>query len=88
MTDTCLNIITRLTVELHKDDISKEKLGTGVLYTNQKLSGVVYVLTAKHCLSKLGEKGRVSTRLKPKPEIWHKSYGHFLRISTHAGPKC
>lgn len=34
MTDTCLNIITQLTVELHKDDISKEKLGTGVLYTN------------------------------------------------------
>lgn len=32
MTDTCLNIITQLTVELHKDDISKEKLGTGVLY--------------------------------------------------------
>ena len=53
MTDTCLNIITQLTVELHKDDISKEKLGTGVLYTNRKLSGVVYVLTAKHCLSKL-----------------------------------
>ena len=63
MTDTCLNIITQLTVELHKDDISKEKLGTGVLYTNRKLSGVVYVLTAKHCLSKLGEKGRVSLRI-------------------------
>ena len=29
-----------------------------------------------------------STRLKPKPEIWHRSYGHFLRMSTHAGPKC
>lgn len=27
MTDTCLNIITQLTVELHKDDISKEKVG-------------------------------------------------------------
>jgi hypothetical protein len=52
MRDTCLNIITQLTVELHKDDISKEKLGTGVLYTNRKLSGVVYVLTAKHCLLK------------------------------------
>ena len=63
MTDTCLNIITQLTVELHKDDISKEKLGTGVLYTNRKLSGVVYVLTAKHCLLKLGEKGRVSLRI-------------------------
>ena len=56
MRDTCLNIITQLTVELHKDDISKEKLGTGVLYTNRKLSGVVYVLTAKHCLLKLGKK--------------------------------
>lgn len=63
MTDTCLNIITQLTVELHKDDTSKEKLGTGVLYTNKKLSGMVYVLTAKHCLSKLGEKGRVSLRI-------------------------
>ena len=36
MTDTCLNIITQLTVELHKDDTSKEKLGTGVLYTNTR----------------------------------------------------
>ena len=63
MTDTCLNIITQLTVELHKDDTSKEKLGTGVLYTNRKLSGVIYVLTAKHCLVKLGEKGRVSLRI-------------------------
>lgn len=27
MTDTCLDIITQLTVELHKDDTSKEKLG-------------------------------------------------------------
>lgn len=63
MTDTCLNLITQLTVELHKDDPSKEKLGTGVLYTDRKLSGVAYVLTAKHCLSKLGEKGRVSLRI-------------------------
>ena len=37
MTEACLNIITQLTVELHKDDTSKEKLGTGVLYTNRKL---------------------------------------------------
>ena len=63
MTDTCLDIITQLTVELHKDDTSKEKLGTGVLYINRKLSGVVYVLTAKHCLLGLGEKGRVSLRI-------------------------
>ena len=63
MTEACLNIITQLTVELHKDDTSKEKLGTGVLYTNRKLSGMVYVLTAKHCLSKLGEKSRVSLRI-------------------------
>ncbi len=60
MTDTCLDIITQLTVELHKDATSKEELGTGVLYTNRKLSGVVYVLTAKHCLWGLGKKGRVS----------------------------
>ena len=63
MTDTCLDIITQLTVELHKDATSKEKLGTGVLYTNRKLSGVVYVLTAKHCLWGLGKKGRVSLRI-------------------------
>lgn len=63
MTDTCLDIITQLTVELHKDVTSKEKLGTGVLYTNRKLSGVVYVLTAKHCLWGLGKKGRVSLRI-------------------------
>lgn len=63
MTDTCLNIITQLTVELHKDDTSKEKLGTGVLYTNRKLPEVVYVLTAKHCLLGFGKKGRVSLRI-------------------------
>lgn len=63
MTDTCLDIITQLTVELHKDDTSKEKLGTGVLYINREFSGVVYVLTAKHCLLGLGEKGRVSLRI-------------------------
>ena len=63
MTNTCLNIITLLTVELHKDDTSKEKLGTGVLYTNRKLSGMVYLLTAKHCLSRLAAKEKVSLRI-------------------------
>lgn len=63
MTANCLDIISRITVELHKDDDSKEKLGTGVLYTNRKLSGTVYVLTAKHCLSGLAVKDRVSLRI-------------------------
>ena len=52
MTEKCLDIITQITVELYKDGTSKEKLGTGVLYTNKKLSGTIYVLTAKHCLSR------------------------------------
>ena len=63
MTTNCLDIITQITVELHKDDASKEKLGTGVLYYNRSLSGSVYVLTAKHCLSGLAEKDRASIRI-------------------------
>ena len=63
MTANCLDIITQITVELHKDDASKEKFGTGVLYSNKSLSGMVYVLTAKHCLSGLAEKDRVSIRI-------------------------
>ena len=63
MIEHCLDIITQITVELHKEDASKEKLGTGVLYSNKSLSGMVYVLTAKHCLSGLGEKDKVAIRL-------------------------
>ena len=63
MTANCLDIITQITVELHKDDASKEKLGSGVLYYNKSLSGMVYVLTAKHCLNGLAEKDRVSIRI-------------------------
>ena len=63
MTGNSLDIIARITVELHKDDDFKEKLGSGVLYTNSRLFGTVYVLTAKHCLSKLAEKEKVSLRV-------------------------
>lgn len=63
MTANCLDIITQITVELHKADASKEKLGTGVLYYNKSLSGMVYVLTAKHCLSGLVENDNVSIRI-------------------------
>ena len=63
MTEKCLDIITRLTVEIHKDDCTKEKLGSGVLYTNKKLSGLVYLLTARHCLSRLAAKEKVSIRI-------------------------
>lgn len=63
MTKNSLDIISQITVEIHKDDNTKEKLGTGVLYTHRKLSGLVYVLTAKHCLSGLAEKDRVSLRV-------------------------
>lgn len=63
MTEKCLDIITQITVELYKDGTSKEKLGTGVLYTNKKLSGTIYVLTAKHCLSRLTNEDKVSLRV-------------------------
>lgn len=63
MTEKCLDIITQITVELHKDDTSLQKLGSGVLYTCGKLSGAVYVLTAKHCLSGLKDTDRVSLRV-------------------------
>lgn len=63
MIEHCLDIITQITVELHKADATREKLGTGVLYSNKSLFGMVYVLTAKHCLSGLGEKDKVAIRL-------------------------
>lgn len=63
MSGKCLDIITQITVELHKDDDTKQKLGSGVLYTNRKLSGLVYLLTAKHCLSGLAAKEKVSLRI-------------------------
>lgn len=78
MTTHGLDIITQITVELHKDDVSKEKLGTGVLYSNRLLSGTVYVLTAKHCLSGLGEKDKVAIRLySPKS----RSYEYVIPIN-------
>ena len=55
-------IITRITVELHKDDDYKQKLGSGVLYFNKQLAGTVYLLTAKHCLSGFKEREKVSLR--------------------------
>lgn len=63
MTEKCLDIITQITVELHTDAPFKQKLGTGILYFNKLLSGLVYVLTAKHCLAELNEKDRVSLRV-------------------------
>ena len=42
MTANCLDIITQITVELHKDDASKEKLGSGVLYYNENDNAKVY----------------------------------------------
>ena len=63
MCENCLDIITQITVELHKDDETKQKLGSGILYTNRKLSGFVYLLTAKHCLSGLAAKEKVSLRI-------------------------
>ena len=63
MTANNLDIITKITIEIHKDDDTKQKLGSGVLYSNKQLAGVAYVLTAKHCLSELSEKDKVSLRI-------------------------
>ena len=63
MTANSLDLITQISVEIHKDNDSKEKLGSGVLYANRKLYGLAYVLTAKHCLSELAAKGTVSLRV-------------------------
>lgn len=63
MTVKCLDIITQITVEIHKDDAFKQKLGTGVIYSNPLLYGLVYVLTAKHCLSGLEKEDKVSLRV-------------------------
>ena len=63
MTEINLEIITQITVEIHKSGTNKEKLGTGVLYTNKSLLGNVYVLTAKHCLERLTDDETVSLRV-------------------------
>lgn len=63
MTEKSLDIITRITVEIHKGDTTKEKLGSGVLYSHSLLTDLVYVLTAKHCLSGLAENDKVSLRV-------------------------
>lgn len=63
MTEHSLDIITQITVELHRADASLEKLGTGVLYVNSRLSGMAYVLTAKHCLAGLAEKALLALRM-------------------------
>lgn len=63
MTQNCLDIITQISVEIHKNDASKMKLGTGVIFANKQLSGKVYVLTAKHCLSSLADGEQVSLRI-------------------------
>ena len=63
MTANSLDTITKITVEIHRGDVSKEKLGTGVLYSNRQLSGAIYILTARHCLSGLAETGKVSLRI-------------------------
>ena len=75
MTTNSLDIISRITVELHKDDNSKEKLGSGVLYTNRLLSGAMYVLTAKHCLTGLTEKEKVTLR------VFNSESGHYEYIT-------
>ena len=63
MTERNLEIITQITVEIHKDGCYNEKLGTGVIYANKSLLGSVYVLTAKHCLDRLTDDEMVSLRV-------------------------
>ena len=43
MTGKCLDIISRITVEIHKDGDTKQKLGSGILYTNRKDRGDGYL---------------------------------------------
>ncbi|RZM27270.1 MAG: serine protease [Pedobacter sp.] len=47
-------VISRLTVRI--DGVSKEKLGSGVIWTPQGVQRKLYVLTAAHCLFEDGEK--------------------------------
>lgn len=84
MTEKCLDIITKITVELHKADVSREKLGTGVLYSSRLLSGMVYVLTAKHCLPGLSEKDNIAIRLySPKSRCYEYITPDNLTILRH-----
>jgi len=78
MTSKCLDLITQITVELHKDDASKQKLGTGVLYSNRQLPGLVYVLTANHCFDELTETDKVTLRVY-NPD--HGSYEYVTPVS-------
>ena len=63
MTESSLNTITALTVEIHTGDVTREKLGSGVIYSNKSLVDKVYILTAKHCLWGLREAKSVSLRV-------------------------
>ena len=62
MTSNNHDKITAITVELHKDTVHKEKLGTGVIYSDKRLLGKIYILTAKHCLSGIVKNERISLR--------------------------
>ena len=58
-----LDKITAITVELHKDTSHKEKLGTGVIYSDKRMLDKIYILTAKHCLSWMIGDERISLRM-------------------------
>ena len=63
MTTKSLEHITQITVEIHHGTSPYLSVGTGIVYSDRSLSGQVYVLTAKHCLSSLGEGETVSLRV-------------------------
>ena len=63
MTSKSLEHITQITVEIHHGTSPYLSVGTGIVYSDRSLSGQVYVLTAKHCLSSLGEGETVSLRV-------------------------
>lgn len=63
MTSNSLDIITRITVETYKNSSPKQKLGSGVIYVNKQLIGLVYILTAKHCLKGITNTDELSFRV-------------------------
>lgn len=63
MTLNSLDIITRITVEIYKNSGPKQKLGSGVIYVNKQLMGLVYILTAKHCLKGVANTDELTFRV-------------------------
>lgn len=87
MTAENLDLITRITVEIHRNNSFKDKLGTGVLYSNKCLTGKVYVLTAGHCLSELDKNEHLSLRYyNPLTGVYEYFTPNTQTIIHHTSP--